>query len=127
MLTRGELAFYQRLCEAVGQELIVFSKVRLADVIHCRRPGGAWGTFSAISQKHLDFVLCDPLSTRIRCAVELDDRSHDAPHRRRRDAFVDKALQAAGVPLVRIRARADYPPAAIAEAVATALHANGHG
>ncbi len=121
VLTRGELAFYRKLCQAVGSRLLVFSKVRLADVIRCDRLEPEWGSFAAISQKHLDFVLCDPWSTRIHCAVELDDRSHRTPHRRRRDAFVDRALRLARVPLLRFKAAARYDLADLSEALRTAL------
>ena len=33
--------------------------------------------FNWISQKHVDFVLCDKDTMQILCAVELDDRSHE--------------------------------------------------
>lgn len=88
-------------------------KVRLADVITC--PEGEWrrGMGSPIAQKHLDFVLCDPHSTRFVAAIELDDRSHDQPKRQRRDQFVNRVLSEAGIRLVRVQARSHYCPHAI--------------
>jgi F0F1-type ATP synthase assembly protein I len=36
-------------------------------------------------------------------AIELDDRSHDRTSRRHRDAFLNKALAAVGIPWGRVR------------------------
>jgi len=83
-------------------------KVRLADVVTCRMSPGRHGPFASISQKHLDFVLCDPKTLRIILAIELDDRSHDAEDRQKRDRFVDEVLDRAGVTLIRFQARARY-------------------
>lgn len=108
LLTKGEAAFYGPLLEAVGDRFQIMCKVRVADVLTCSEADWRRGYGGAISQKHLDFVLCEPRTTRIILAVELDDRSHDAPHRQRRDRFLNETLQAAGIRLLRIRARAEY-------------------
>jgi very-short-patch-repair endonuclease len=74
-----------------------------------------------IARHHLDFVLCDHRSTNIRLAIELDDRSHDLASRKRRDAFVDEALTAAGVRLLRFQAAARYDTQLIAHIIGRAL------
>lgn len=122
LLSRGELAFYRTLRQAAGDDVVVFAKVRLADIIRCDRAPADWGPLAAISQKHLDFVLCDPSSTRIRCVIELDDRSHTRPLRRQRDRFLNRVLAEARVPFLRFRAAAHYSTSAIVaelEAAAT--------
>jgi very-short-patch-repair endonuclease len=48
----------------------------------------------------VDFVVCLPDST-IVAAVELDDASHGSPVRIARDDKKNKALQAAGIKLLR--------------------------
>jgi hypothetical protein len=58
--------------------------------------------------KHIDFVLSDRDTLQVHCLVELDDGSHQSADRRRRDAFVDRACAAAGVPLLRFPAKAGY-------------------
>jgi hypothetical protein len=108
LLTKGEAAFFGPLQEAVGDRFQVMCKVRVADVLTCSDADWHRGYGGAISQKHLDFVLCEPGTTRIILAVELDDRSHEAPHRQRRDRFLNETLHAAGIRLLRIRARAEY-------------------
>jgi hypothetical protein len=121
LLSRGEHAFYQALQGAVASLYVVNMKVRLADLVNCREDRWQEGFGRLIARQHLDFVLLDPRTTRIVAAVELDDRSHDLPHRVRRDRFVERALADAGVPLVRFQARPRYDASAIAEAIAEAL------
>ena len=104
-LSPTELDFYKALERSLGGRDTVCMKVRLADVIECPRAVWHMGYGRLIAQKHLDFVLIDPATTRIRAAIELDDRSHTRlPDRRARDRFVEAAMRAAGVPLVRLPA-----------------------
>ena len=64
--------------------------------------------FRKVSQKHVDFVICDVDTLRPLAAVELDDRSHDTAKAKRADAEKDAALAAAGLPLVRFRSAGRY-------------------
>ena len=111
LLSKGELAFYQALRPALPAGVLVSFKVRLSDIINCA--GDAWrqGYGAKISQKHLDFVVVDAETTAVRGVIELDDRTHRRSDRRARDAFVDAALSAAGVPIVRVQAAAAYDAA----------------
>lgn len=121
LLSRGEAAFHGALAEAIGDQCLVMCKVRVADVMTCAKEDWRRGHGGAISQKHLDFVLCERVSTRVILAIELDDRSHEAEHRKRRDAFLNKALRSASVPLLRIRARSRYSPEIIRRLVFAAV------
>lgn len=105
----------------MGADYLIMCKVRLADVVTCPVRRDRRGPFAAISQKHLDFVLCDPSTTRIILAIELDDRSHDSPRRQKRDALVDDALRSADVPLLRVKAQAFYPYAMLQASVQRAI------
>lgn len=113
LLSQGEAAFHRVLCDAVSARWLVMCKVRLADIVYCSSADWLRGHGGKISQKHLDFVLCDPRTSAIVLAVELDDRTHDAPERRARDRFVDEVLATAGVRLLRVRARSTYETACI--------------
>jgi hypothetical protein len=108
LLTQGELAFYRVLRRAFFGHLHVSFKTRLADILYC--PEALWNTLHGrqIAQKHVDFVLLDPETTAILAVVELDDRSHDSLERRRRDGFLNRALEGAGIPLLRVRAASYY-------------------
>ena len=111
LFTKSEQKFLTVLDEAVGGNCRIFGQVRLADVIHVRKglDHKSWGrAFAKIRAKHLDFVLCDPQTLAILCAIELDDASHDRPDRRQRDYFLNHAMQAAGVPLHRFPVRKSY-------------------
>ena len=98
-------------------------KTRLADVLKC--PDELWDAPEGrrLSQKHVDFVLYDLWTARIIAAIELDDRSHLEPARRRRDAFVEGAFRTAGVALFRVPAAAWYDAGAIWASLASCIHA----
>jgi len=121
LLSRGEAAFFGPLQEAVASRFLIMCKVRLADIITCSKTDWSRGWGGAIAQKHIDFVLCDAATTRFILAIELDDRSHDRPHRRRRDAFVDHVMADAGVRLIRFQAQAHYSVPTLTRSIGHAL------
>ncbi len=112
LLTAAERSFYGVLCQAVDHQYAIFAKVRLGDLLEI-----PWGTskfrlhLSRINRKHVDFVLCEATSFTPLLVIELDDSSHDREDRQERDAFVDAALQAAGLPILHISAEHAYAPA----------------
>jgi hypothetical protein len=111
LFTPTEARFLQSLDAAVTDSHRVFGKVRLADIVDVDSgvAGGAWQTaFNRVSAKHVDFVVCDGDSLRLVAAVELDDASHEAPHRQQRDHFLERTLAAAGVNLVRVPVAREY-------------------
>jgi hypothetical protein len=121
LLSPAELDFYYALERNVGRRYTVCMKVRLADVIDCPRAAWRMGYGRLIAQKHLDFVLIDPATTRIRAAIELDDRTHRLRVRRARDRFVEAAMRAAGVPLLRVPAASAYRPHDLLRAIQRVL------
>ncbi len=127
VLTTAELAFYSALREAVGDQWVVLAKVRLGDVIDV--PLGTTDRQAhrnRIDRKHLDFVLCSPADFVPALAIELDDSSHERfDRRRRRDAFVDSALAAAGLPILRVPVRLVYDPAELRAQIDERLRRNG--
>ncbi|HMO13133.1 MAG TPA: DUF2726 domain-containing protein [Pirellulaceae bacterium] len=118
LFTKGERAFFDVLCAAVGNDYLIFSKVRLADLIFVRR-----GTekrqayFNRIQSKHVDFVICSRDVVRPLLAIELDDASHEREDRQERDGFVDSALAAAKLPILHIKARASYDARSLRAAI----------
>jgi len=120
LLTEGEYAFWVPLFHAVKGKYRIFCKVRLADVVCCpehRKDERFW--FRKIGNYHVDFVVCDPETTRPLLVIELDDRSHrdGAEQRRGFDAWKDEALRAAGVPVYRAPVREAYDVQALADVV----------
>jgi very-short-patch-repair endonuclease len=53
--------------------------------------------------------------------VELDDSSHEAPHRQQRDALVNEVLRTVGVPLLRVPVKRSYVPREIAADIRSAI------
>ncbi|NJK34557.1 MAG: DUF2726 domain-containing protein [Oscillatoriales cyanobacterium SM2_2_1] len=111
LLTPAEVRFYRALKESVGDRLVIFSKVRVADVLtpetglnksHWQR------AFNKISAKHFDFVLCDPDELTVSVVIELDDRSHQKPSRMDRDNFLNLAVQSSELKMLRFTVKAAY-------------------
>jgi len=120
LLSPAERSFYGVLQQAAAKEFQIFAKVRLADIVR-PVPGpsrsGWQSAFNRITGKHVDFVLCDPLTLGVVLAVELDDKSHRRFERGFRDSLVDGALCDAKIPVLRVAARQSYSPAQIREQI----------
>ena len=111
LFSPAERLFLQTLQEAVSDHFRVFGKVRVADVIDVTasiRHGARRAALNRITSKHFDYVLCRKDDMSVVCAIELDDRSHAAVERQRRDAFLDQICSDILLPLIRIEARASY-------------------
>ncbi len=111
LLSKAERSFYGVLIQAVNGNALVFSKVRVADVLAPVKGlnRSNWQqSFNRISAKHFDFILCDPLDCSIKLAIELDDASHGSLQRQKRDAFLEKACESANLPLLRVKAARGY-------------------
>ncbi len=107
----AERSFMGALEKVVGNGYRVFAKVRLADIVKVNKGVSAsvrQSAFNRISRKHLDFVICDSGDLSIIGAVELDDKSHRKTGRQERDQFLDKTLEAAAVPMLRVKAQSAY-------------------
>jgi len=110
LLSPAERSFFGVL-EPIAADLSlrVFCKVRLADVLLVPRDApNRQSLLNRTSQKHLDFVLCDPDTLAPVLAVELDDASHGRQDRQRRDEFVGAACAAADLPILHARAHHSY-------------------
>lgn len=112
-MTPAEQAFYAVLSPVVQSSCMISSKVRLADIFEVRHERGHNAAFNKISRKHIDFVLTDPATSRILCAIELDDSSHNRPDRIERDRFVNELFAANQLPLLRVPVAWNYYPKAL--------------
>jgi len=122
LLTPAEINFLRHLQGAVREDWYVFSMVRLADIIKVRprtRKSQSWQ--NRIFGKHIDFVLCDVETLEVKLCIELDDSSHRHPDRVARDKFVNVALTAAGLPLLRVRVQEKYENAVLRKDIEDAL------
>ena len=110
LLTKREYKFYVLLREeAYNRGLMICPKIGLKDLMEVTDRKHYMKYFAKISQKHVDFVICDE-DCQVYFAVELDDSSHDTEKAKEKDLFKDRAFKAAGIPLKRIR---DFDEAAV--------------
>ncbi len=116
-LSAAELSFYRVLCTAIGDRAVICPKVNLADIFFVARLNENQSFRNKIDRKHVDFLLCDPATMRPLCGIELDDSSHSRRDRQDRDEFVDQVFDVAGLPLIRVPARASYNPAGLLELI----------
>ncbi len=109
LLTKAELRFYRSLIKAAQDDFQVFAMVRMADLLQVE-PGNTanrkW--LNSILAKHIDFVLCDNEHLKPLVCIELDDSSHARADRIERDIFVNKAMESAKLPLLRIKTQTHY-------------------
>lgn len=126
LLTKAEKAFYQVLLPVVPEDHVLFPKVRVADVLNVRSGSEKRQSLqNRISSKHFDFLVCDRKWLEPRMAIELDDASHRSADRQARDAFLDGACEAAGLPLLHIPARSAYDQKALGQEVRKNLSRGG--
>jgi len=111
LLTPAELKFLRVLDQVIGSHYRIMVQVRLADIIKVKKGvdnSTRSSAFNRIKAKHLDFVACDPSDMRVKFAIELDDSSHKQTKRMERDAFLNDAMQSAGIPLHRFAVKREY-------------------
>jgi hypothetical protein len=108
LLSPAELSFFKVLQNAGGQSVLICPKVLLADIIKPTEKQNYQTALNKISRKHIDFVLCDPSTTKIFGVIKLDDKSHERADRVTRDAFVDSVFAAAGIQIIHFKASASY-------------------
>lgn len=120
-LSPAESSFLAALRVAVAEEYEIFAKVRLLDVLSVKAGEGRQAAFNRVQAKHLDFLLCDRMTSRPVLALELDDSSHQRPERRVRDAFLEEALEVIGLPALRCPVTRGYDPRELARLIKKTL------
>lgn len=137
LLTEAELRFLAALEPAVGRVFGAGARI-CPQVTGCKAANGksangkfaeqqigeeSWGAVlgvkpglergeaqkwrNRVDRKTFDFVITDERARVLAC-VELDDSSHGKATRRERDAFLERACEAAGVRLVRVDGKGRY-------------------
>lgn len=103
LLTKNEYYFYKKLKKITDEHnLQILAKIRLADLLDVKSGLNKkeWNIyFSKIKSKHIDFAVADDM--KILFLIELDDSSHNAENRIKRDDFVKNALTEGGYKLLR--------------------------
>jgi hypothetical protein len=109
-LSPAEISFYHVLQNVIGDGAVICPKVSLGDLFYAKT--GDYGKnrswMNRIDRKHVDFLVCTAKTMRPIFGVELDDSSHRREQRMERDRFVNRVFSAAGLPLARVKAQAQY-------------------
>ena len=107
-LSPAEFSFYKIITSIVGSRITIQSKVRLADIFFVANPNKNHSYFGKISQRHVDFLGCDPQTMNPLFAIELDDSSHNNSNRKKSDQFLNQVFRDAALPLLRIEPHREY-------------------
>ena len=109
ILSKAEYSFYKALKNYMRSDAIILPKIGLKEFLYIPNGTEKFMThWMKISQKHVDFLICDEESMRIYCAIELDDKSHDEADRIQRDIFVDAAIRNAGIAIIHLPCQYAY-------------------
>lgn len=122
VLGPAEINFFRTLQNAVREDWVILSMVRLTDVIKVRpktRQHQIWQ--SRIFGKHIDFVICDWETMEVKLAIELDDPAKRRADLKARNRFVNTALTAAGLPLMRVKVEEKYETSVLRKDIEEAL------
>jgi len=109
IMSKAELSFYHCMKYTLEDNHIIFTKVRIEDIIYV--PKGTREHYkyrNYIKSRHIDFVICDSKTGKIQRAVELNDSSHKRQDRKKRDEFINKAFKEAGIKLLTMKCKASY-------------------
>jgi len=120
LITAAEKNYLSVLETVVGSRARIYCMVRVADVLKPNRSLDAKQRHILMrktTQKHFDFVLCDPVSLQPLCVIELNDRSHQRKDRRERDQFLQEACDSARLPLHFVPVEKHYDANAVASYV----------
>lgn len=111
VLDTYELNFFNSLSQSISPQMYICPKVRIADLINVDYLKGTskyQANFNKISQKHVDFVICDKQTFNTKLVIELDGASHNKPSRIDRDNFIDQVFETAGIPILHIPVSNSY-------------------
>ena len=123
-LTRAEHECFDALMAVVGNDYLIFAQVHLPTLIDNKVVGQNWrAAFRHINGKSVDFVLCDKAYISPKLAIELDDKTHERPERQERDVEVERILQEAGVPLLRLQNKGRFDTAELTRMIRERLAA----
>jgi len=127
LFSQAERSFLGVLNQAIGEEYLVFGKVRIADIVEPQRNldnSVRQKALNRISSKHFDYVLCAKEDLSVVCVIELNDQSHQQLKRQERDAFLVGLCQTVSLPLVQVPAQRTYLVSEIRTKVMDALGRN---
>ena len=124
LMSKAERSFFGVLEQVTdSSKYYIFPQMLLSNIVDVEKGTESYRGFrNKIDHKTIDFVLFDRSTISPVLAIELDDSSHDREDRQERDAFVDRVLAKAGLPLLHVRVQAAYDPKSLAEDISRAIN-----
>jgi hypothetical protein len=110
VFTPAEKNFQNLVEQAMGAKYRVINRVKLADIVTIRNGVSDRASQSAVNNaegKYLDFVICDRNTMKLLGAIDLVD-TQGKGYKIKKDWFVSGALEAASIPHLRIKVKANY-------------------
>lgn len=123
IFTPAEKNFQNLVEQAMGSDYRVLNRVKLSDILTIRNGVSSKASQSAAKnadKKYLDFVLCDRNSMKLLGAIDLVD-TQGKGYKIKKDWFVSGALEAASIPHLRIKVKANYTVEEIRSCINTRL------
>lgn len=105
IMTRTEVIFFKKLQQAIP-EYPIFVQVQLSRLItgNSRTESERNFWFNRICRQSIDYVIVDTDLQTTLVAIELDDWTHNSKARQKADDKKDKALNSAGIHILRFHA-----------------------
>lgn len=102
VMHKGELKVFQYIRECVPENCMVLAKVRLWDIVDVpQKQEERMHYVGKIRSRHVDFLICDEVASPL-LAVELDGKLHQSQERQEKDEYLNRALAAAGIDVLRV-------------------------
>lgn len=124
LFTHVERSFLQLLERAVGNQYKIINRVKLADILELKENADSKTKRSALlklNAKYLDYVLCNSEDMSIVAVIDLVNNANKEGHKAVPDWFVSGALEASGIPYIRMKIKAGYTVADIQQGLAAKL------
>lgn len=103
LLSKTESDFFKTLENILNNQYYIFPQIHLSSLLDEKVVGQNWkGALSHIQRKSVDYVICDKVYLSPLLAIEFDDSSHQKSDSVKRDTEVERILEEAGIPLLRI-------------------------
>lgn len=106
-MSSTELALFRVLQGMVGRHYVICPKVALNDIFYIVRPNENVHFFNKIFRKHVDFLLCEPVTLKPAIAVELV-KPVAKTETREADQFMQDLFLSAGLPLIHVPSSERY-------------------
>jgi hypothetical protein len=121
-MSRPEHELYDLLVQLFGFKYHIFAQVHLSTILDQKVVGQNWqAAFRHVNGKSVDYVVCDKAYIKPLLAIELDDGSHDDEDRIARDEEVERILEEAQLPLLRLDNHGQFDRLGIYQKVSAAL------